>query len=224
MRVRVLAAVAALALGTAIGGGAAHAATYLLDTSGAFGTGSFGEVTVTGTSTDLHFDVQLFGSYQIIDTGSHFSFSGNLSGVASGFTLSLPSSEYYTTGSPPTSQPDFTLSTDTSSGISNPPFAGFDFALNCQSCGSGASGPFGSHLIFDILGTGLSVQPATSYGEEPIFFAADVTNADGGTGAVGGGPPGGGVPEPATWGLMLTGVFCIGAAMRQRRQRALTAA
>jgi hypothetical protein len=83
-------------------------------------------------------------------------------------------------------------------------------------------------LIFDITGTGLAVQAADSYGGETIYFAADVygpIGTDGATtGAIGGGPPGGGVPEPATWGLMITGAFCVGAAMRQRRHRALTAA
>jgi hypothetical protein len=33
-----------------------------------------------------------------------------------------------------------------------------------------------------------------------------------------------GVPEPATWGLMILGVLCMGAAMRQQRQRTLTMA
>jgi hypothetical protein len=32
------------------------------------------------------------------------------------------------------------------------------------------------------------------------------------------------IPEPTTWGLMLTGVFCIGAAMRMKRRRAFIAA
>jgi hypothetical protein len=224
MKVRILAAVAALALGTAISTGAAQAATYLLDTSDAFGAGSFGEVTVTGTSTDLHFDVQLFGAYQIVDTGSHFSFSGNLTGLASGFTLNLPSSEYYTTGHPATSQPDFTLTTGTAANA-NSPFSGFNFALNCNSCGNGASAPFGNHLIFDILGTGLSVQPASSYNNQPVFFASDVTDANGNTGAVGGGPfGGGGVPEPASWAMMIMGIFTVGGVMRQRRAQALTAA
>jgi hypothetical protein len=103
--------------------------------------------------------------------------------------------------------------------------------LNCQpvACGSGSSPPqFGDHLIFDILGTGLSVHAAAPYNLETIYFAADVygpvgTTGQFSTGAIGGGPPGGGVPEPATWGLMITGAFCVGAAMRQRR-RALTTA
>jgi hypothetical protein len=38
------------------------------------------------------------------------------------------------------------------------------------------------------------------------------------------GMPVGGVPEPATWGLMIMGVFAMGAALRQHRRRALTLA
>jgi hypothetical protein len=218
MKVRILAAVAALALGAAIGGGAAHAATYMLTTSDAFGSGDFGEVTVTGTSTDLHFDVQMFGSYQIIDTGSHFGFTGDVAGTIS--SLSLTPSEYYTTGHPATSQPDFTLTTG-SAANSNPPFSGFDFGLNCQSCGNGSNSPFGQHLVFDLIGTGLSVKQASTYNNTPIYFAADVTDADGNTGVVGGG---GAIPEPAAWGLMIMGVFGIGAVMRHKRRRALSAA
>jgi hypothetical protein len=220
MKVRILAAVAALALGTAIGG-AANATTYLLTTSdvAAFqGNGPYGQVTVTGTATDLHFDVQMFGSYQIIDTGSHFAFTGDVTGTIN--SLSLPSSEYHLAGSPPTSQPDFTL---TKGSISNSPFSGFDFGLNCTSCGPGSNNPFGQHLIFDLLGTGLSVQQASTHNNTPIFFAADVTDANGNTGTVGGGPLGG-IPEPATWGLMIAGFGAVGAAMRRNRAAALTVA
>ena len=216
MKVRVLAVVAALALGAAFSGGAAQAATYYLNTSDAFGSGNFGEVTVTGTSTDLHFDVQMFGSYQIVDTGSHFAFAGDVTGtIANSGGLVLPSSET------PGGTPDFTLSKG--SGISNAPFSGFDFALNCTSCGPGSSAPFGQHLIFDIIGTGLAIQQASTHNSQPIYFAADVTDGNGNTGAVGGGPTGA-VPEPASWALMIMGVACIGAAMRRQRRRALAAA
>jgi hypothetical protein len=61
-------------------GGAAHATTYLLDNGGtAFGTpGNYGTVTVTGTSTDLHFDVLLNSNFTFVDTGGHYAFTGNL--------------------------------------------------------------------------------------------------------------------------------------------------
>lgn len=209
MRVRILAAVAALALGTAVSSGAANAATYILDASNAFSAPPYGQVTVTGSSTDLHFDVLMYGTNQIVDTGGHFAFTGNLAG--SNLALALPVSE---TG-------DFSLTTG--SGLTNDPFSGFDFGLNCLSCGSGGSSPFGNHLTFDITGTGLSVLTADAFNGETIRFAVDMINGAGVTGVVGGGPLGG-VPEPATWGLMLTGVFCIGAVMRQRRRQALTIA
>jgi len=209
MNMRGMAAALVVALGT-IGAGAAHATTYLLNTSDKFGSGNFGQVTVTGSSTDLHFDVQMFGSYQIIDTGSHSAFTGNLAGTFTSANLVLPASE---TG-------DFSLSTGS---ISNPGFSGFNFGLNCLSCGSGSSNPFGNHLTFDITGTGLSVLAADDHNNEHIYFASDVTNADGVTGPVGGGPVTGGVPEPATWGLMIVGLMSIGAALRKQRKTLVVA-
>src|SRR4051795_2826854 len=141
MRVSTLLAttIGGLALATA---GAANATTYLLQYSGAFGSGSFGTVAVTGGPTDLHFVISL-PTDKIIDTGSHYAFSMNLGG--SGFALTgLATSK-------------FTLSTGTSS---NSPFTGFDLALNCLACGPGASSPWGSSLVFDITGSNLSVKAA----------------------------------------------------------------
>jgi hypothetical protein len=176
--------------------GAASADTYTLTQSDAFGSGNFGSVTVTGTSTDLHFVVNLNSPYQLIDSGAHFLFAGNLSG--SNFALVGPAGMTLSTGS-----------------ISNAPFQGFDFGINCNTaCGPGSSGPYGSSLIFDITGTGLGVLDASPFNGQDIKFAADVTNGSGVTGVVGG--PGGPVPEPATWALMITGIGLAGAMLRRR--------
>jgi hypothetical protein len=185
--------------------GAASADVYNLSFSDAFGTGNFGTVTVTGTSTDLHFVVALTSPYQLVDTGAHFLFSGNLSGT--GFTLS---------GAPA----GLTLSTGT---ISNAPFTGFDFGINCNAaCGTGGSSPLGSTLTFDILGTGLSVLAADPFNGHTINFAADIVG-NGTTGVVGGGlTPG--VPEPATWALMIAGIGIAGGMLRRRQTLALTRA
>lgn len=221
MKVRVLAAVAALALGTALSGGAAQAATYMLsDPGSAFGSASnFGTVTVTGTSSDLHFDVLLNSPYKFVTTGSHVTFAGNLGG--SNFSLGNVAGDNVTTS-------NFNFATG--SNISDSPFnSDFDFSLDCKTgsgapCGNNGGGghPFGAELIFDILGTGLSVQPANNPdGSKSIYFSADVVDGAGNTGVIG---ATGAIPEPATWGLMITGVFAIGAAMRMQRRQAVTAA
>jgi hypothetical protein len=184
--------------------GGANAATYLLQYSNAFGTGNFGTVDVTGSSTDLHFVVALNGD-KIIDTGSHYAVSMDLGG--SGFTL---------VGLSPS---QFTLSSGT---LSNAPFTGFNLALNCVACGPGGSAPWGHSLTFDITGTNLSVKTANAYNGHPINFAVDALGAGSSTGTVAGGLSAS-VPEPAAWALMIVGFGGIGAALRVRR-RAFAAA
>jgi hypothetical protein len=200
MKMRGMAAALALALGTIVAG-SANATVYLL-TSGHFGPGNYGQVTVTGDSTDLHFVLQLAPAYSTVDTGQHFSFSGNVGGTFTAAGIVLDPSQ---TG-------DFTVATGTN--ISNAPFNNdFDFDLSCTAgCGNGGSNPFNGNLTFDIIGSNLSVLPATT--DTSIFFAADVSGPNG-TGVVGGGPLG--VPEPMTWGLMIAGLGMVGAALRQRR-------
>lgn len=192
-------AASALVLGAA---GAANATQYLLQYSNAFGTGDFGTVDVTGTSTDLHFVINVSPN-QIVDTGQHYAVAMKLSG--SGFAL---------VGAPT----GFTLSTGS---ISSEPFGGFNIGLNCDSpaCGNGGSGPFpASPLTFNITGTGLSVLDADPFNGHPINFAVDILAPP--TGVVGGGlGGGGGVPEPATWGLMILGFGGVGSTLRSSRRR-----
>jgi hypothetical protein len=191
-------AAGALILGAA---GAANATQYLLQYSEAFGTGNFGTVDVTGTSTDLHFVIDVSPGF-IVDTGGHFAVAMNLSG--SGFALSgAPAGLSLSTGS-----------------ISNSPFGGFNIGVNCNApaCGNGGSGPYpASPLTFNITGTGLSVLAANSYQGHTINFAVDTLQPP--TGVVGGGlaPPG--VPEPATWGLMILGFGGVGSTLRASRRR-----
>jgi hypothetical protein len=192
-------ATSALVLGAA---GAANATQYILayTNEAQFGSGPFGTVDVTGTSTDLHFEINVAPG-MIVDTGAHFSVAMNLSG--SGFGYVGPA--------------NFTLQGPSS--ISNSPFNGFNLALACSSCGNGASNPYGSSLTFDITGTGLGVLAANDFNGHPINFAVDVVRGDGITAVVGGGL-GGAVPEPATWGLMILGFGGAGAALRSRRRKA----
>lgn len=195
-------AASVLVLGAA---GAANATTYLLQYSNAFGSGDFGTVDVTGTSTDLHFVIDVTPNF-VVDTGQHFAVSMNLSGT--GFAL---------VGAPA----GFTLSTGS---ISSSPFSGFNVGLNCDlpACGNGGGLPHpASPLTFDITGTGLGVLNADDFNGHPINFAVDIVSAgtSGATGVVGGGLGTPGVPEPATWGLMLLGFGGMGAMLRSNRRR-----
>jgi hypothetical protein len=51
------------------------------------------------------------------------------------------------------------------------------------------------------------------------YFASDVMKPNGATGAVGA-TLSNAVPEPATWAMMITGVFAIGSMLRRRRAAA----
>jgi hypothetical protein len=199
-----LAATAAtLALATA---SAASATQYLLQYSNSHPDTSFGTVDVTGTSTDLQFVVNLNMPFEIVDTGSHYAVSMNLSG--SGFSLVAPAGFSLSTGS-----------------ISNSPFGGFNVGVNCfePACGNGASDPYGSSFTFHITGTGLGVLAADNFEGHPINFAVDVVSGQN-TGTVGGGlGGGGGVPEPSAWALMILGFGGVGALMRDRRRTLATA-
>jgi hypothetical protein len=226
MKVRILAAVAALALGTAISGGSANATTYLLSNpGGSFGSVSdFGTVTVTQTANGLHFDALLLSPYVFVTTGQHVTFAGNLGGTITGLADGVAGDNV--------SNSNFTFASSAAGGISNSPFNNdFDFSVDCQTgsqsatCGNNGGGgthAFGKELIFDILGTNLKVLPSSNDGS--IYFSADVydtTQVTGNTGVIG---AGGGVPEPATWGLLIAGFGAIGASMRMQRRQAATLA
>ncbi len=220
MKVRILAAVAALALGTAISGGAAQAATFYLTVDGcsakciASPGGNVGYVTVTQ-------DASLTGvlDFSVTLTSGVFNSNGNQNHHALAFDLnsgglSLSGLQFVNPVS------GFALNT---SGGNEPPFGSFTDVVDYTGNASQGSAP--STLSFQLKDTlnnlSLSMLGAQSDG---TVLAADVfaNNTTGNVGALAGGAPG--VPEPATWGLMIMGVACVGAAMRMQRRRAFTAA
>jgi hypothetical protein len=239
MKVRVLAAVAALALGTAISGGAAQAATYYLTVDGCSSAcvstpgGNVGSVTVTQDATltgVLDFSVTLNTPGVVFNSagnsGQHNALAFDLNGGA----LSLAGLQFVSATAPT----DFSLNT---AGGSDSPFGSFTDLVDYT--GSAKQGSAPSTLSFQLQDTAqnltlamLGFNPYTPQGSktaEDIAFAADVAVNVGdkkyNTGNVGAlDQPTGGVPEPATWGLMITGVFAIGAAMRMQRRRGLTLA
>jgi hypothetical protein len=237
VKVRTLAAVAALALGTAIGGGAAHADTYLLtvdgcSTPGCLGSNTeLGTVTVTGSGGILDFTVALDNGalFNNNNNGQHHAFVFDLNPGSANLT-GLHYSNFTTVNSS-----NQTVSTNAFSGASPAPFSDSPFGSNWTNAidynkgSNGNSSTNASNFSFQLSDTYGNLTLAMLgigdvYDGKNIKFAADVY-ANGTTGNVGADPPvGGGVPEPATWGLMIAGVFCAGAALRQQRRQAYTAA
>jgi hypothetical protein len=246
VKVRTLAAVAALALGTAISGGAAHAATYMLTVDGCSTPGCLGSNTEVGTVTvnqnggALDFNVTL-------DNGVLFNNEHNANSQHHAFVFDLAPGLADLSG---LSYTNFTtlnssnqvVSTTAFSGATASPFSESPFGSNWTNAINYDSGVTGNHLTnasnfsFELTDTHANLLLSMlHFGDvylgQQIMVAADVYNPNvynpangtyGNTGNVGG--LAGGVPEPATWGLMITGVFCVGAAMRQQRRQALTVA
>jgi hypothetical protein len=226
MKVHTLAAVAALALGTVMSGGAAQAAdviyTLNVDGCGCFdGQANAGTVTVTQDGASLDFLVSLTGNIYVNNNGnanSHFALAFNLPGVpvsdlsltafSTGISLAPPPGPY-------NEPPPGSLNWDDA--INYTPPAGVNgngTGGNPQSFSFTLTDSAGSLLLSDLTSPGVS-------GGHDVYVGADVWNSvTGKTGNVFATGPNVGVPEPATWGLMITGVFFVGAAMRQRRHRA----
>lgn len=237
---------AALALGITT---QAHATTYLLDMSHAFGdishpsaTDNYGTVTVTqAASNELEFVVALAKGYNFIDTGAHETFSFALSGDPSLSLSGVPLAK------PSNGETGFSL-LSSNNNVANPPFGEFDYALACSNlCDTSKGGYTGntanssgdSTLTFYVTATkpGVSLTTAMvdfatkTYDNAQIAFAADVIARNGAncapgcdcstgnTGTVGGGDVEG-VPEPASWAMMIVGLFAGGGALRRRRARA----
>jgi hypothetical protein len=200
-----------------------QAATYLLNESTAFGAGAFGTVDVTqdGANT-LKYVITLADGYNFTDTGSHYAFSFALQGAP---TLTFT----------PPAPTGFSL-TRSPNGISNSPFGAFDYGVGCSSvCAPSNPGYTGgttpSSMTFEVAATGLTasmIDFATGlYDGNQVRFAADIiktkncsTNC---TGVVGGyeEQTTGAVPEPASWAMMIMGVFAAGGALRLRRKNAV---
>ena len=132
MKVRTLAAVAALALSTAVFGSAANATVYFLDVRALWAWQLRGRSPSPATTPPICIlSCSWPRAIRPSTPGSHFSFAGNVGGT---FTPHLE----------PASSQTERLHAATGSRFSNPPFNGdFDFTLSCTStgCGNGGSDP-----------------------------------------------------------------------------------
>jgi hypothetical protein len=236
MKVRILAAVAALALGTAMSAGAAHANTYYLTVDGCSNpptclgsNNELGKVTVTQNGNALDFSVVLDNGalFNNNNNGQHhaFVFDLNPGGVNLG-TLNYTNFQTVIGTNPPTATTAFSAASG-SAPYSDSPFGGaWTNAIDYNKGTNGNSSTNASNFSFQLTNqfNDLSLSMLTFgdiYNGSHIYVAADVF-ANGTTGNVG--STGGAVPEPASWALMIMGVGAIGAAMRQRRAQALTVA
>lgn len=188
----------------------ANANTYTLNlTAGQNGPAPYGSVDVILSAPNtLQYTVTLNNGMGFVDTGSHNAFSFALVG-APALTYVGPAG--------------FTLST-ASNGISNSPFGGFDYGLNCSVCVQANNG-YHQPLIFTVSAAGLSLASidfADDYNGNKIRFAADTIN-QGVTAAVGGSILTS-VPETATWGMMMLGLGMVGLGLRIRRRTVTLAA
>ncbi len=194
-----------------------------------------GTVTVTegglngnGHYTYLDVAVQINSGFRLIDVGSHELFSYNLT-QPSAVTISFVDPSKFATfsGTPST----------------NPPFGpSFSNAVTCNtanySCQANTGGSPGNQLLFRITDKaggpdGIEVGPpahaATALVNQLIstadgwWFATDLANANGNTGAVGARDfvVFTAVPEPQTYAMMLAGLGLMGfVAHRRRKQQA----
>ena len=211
---RVAGAIAALAVSMALAA-PASATVWLLNMTDAQSglTSPYGQVEVTEGVNALNFTVTLFDGLKFTDTGQgHSAFTFSLAGApVVGFSGPAGFSFFRS--------PDM---------VQNSPFAYFDYAVTCSDTCRPSDGGLAGPLSFTITGTGLtlaSLATATgTFAGQTVLFAADTISQTGVTGAIGGGPLAGGVPEPATWAMMILGFAMVGTGLRLRRRSEATPA
>jgi hypothetical protein len=212
------AALAALTIGMAAAG-ASQATIYTLTLDGcssSCGAGPFGTVTVTDNPTDvgsLDVVVQLAAGIQFNGAGA------SKTHTALAFDL---------VGNPAVTIQNIsdTANFAGAGAIANAsPFGAFGYTLDWKGPNGNPTGV--TSLSFEIKTSGAPLTlGSTDYNGTPLFFTADVLgNGNTGNVAATGVPTtGGGVPEPATWAMMLMGFGGLGAMLRNRRRQAVVTA
>ena len=178
-----------------------------------------------GNYTYLDVSVQLASGFRFIDVGAHYLFSYNLN-LPSAVSISFVDPTRYQAAS---GLPDH-----------NPPFGPtFSNAVTCSSnytCKANPGGSPGNQLLFRITDNaggpdGIEIGDPVNVPSNVInqlisttdgwWFAADVANLAGNTGAIGARDfvLFTAVPEPETYAMMLTGLGLLGFAARRRRKQ-----
>ena len=192
---------------------AAQTASYSLNSTGVseFGTGPYGSVTLTQSFSDVQVNVVLRNDLNFLSTGnqnSHSIFTFNVSGATAGDVTDI----------------SFANGLNGSFGVASPagnsPFGNFTYGIFCtSSCTSGGSGGgYVDPLNFTVHNATISEFNHLSSGGTNAYFAADVLNLSGNTGAIGATVAA--VPEPETYAMLLSGLGLIGFVARRRQQPA----
>ncbi len=206
MKKQLLSAAFTLALAT-LAPQAKAASIYTLTDSDAFGTGTFGTVTLLqqGANT-VQVTVALNGPYVF----------ASANGEALLFNLTQWPGQSVTIS-------NYTSGFSFGAGGTAAPFGSFDLYASCgtqQQCVAGAH----NSLQFTVSTTGLteasfaekSVLPP---GSQTAYFASDILNTQtGSTGSVGAIAPPSTVPEPLSMGFMGAGLLVIGVTARRRNK------
>jgi hypothetical protein len=194
-----------VAAGIALGAsGGALANTYNLDidhcTGGCSnGTLPFGTVQVTQNGANLDFLVTLNSTYVFQKSTGFDAFAFGFDNVAGAITNV---SAGFSAGPSPTDQDGFGT-----------------FQLGISAAATGGQSLSFTVLSETIAHLAFSTNPP---GDTSVLFAADISSLVGTqtiTGNVGGSTLVPGVPEPATWGMMLLGFVGLGFAFRQSRRK-----
>ncbi len=189
-------------------GAAAQSTSYSLNATAVseFGAGSFGSVTLTQNASDVLVSVSLRSDLNFVDTGSHSIFSFNLGGTSStsditGITFANGLNNVF----------------GVATGTPNSPFSTFTYEINCVgTCTNGGSGGgYVDPLNFRVHNASISEFGQLSTGSgTAAYFAADVVNLHGNTGAIGATVAA--VPEPETYAMLLAGLGLMGAVVKRR--------
>jgi hypothetical protein len=209
---------AALSAGTA---SLAHAEVFMLtlsDPTAGLAAGPFGEVDVTGEGgTALNFVVSLYGTndFHWTNDSNHHALAFSLVGDPS-LTISGLAAPFSANG------------VEAAGANSATPFGQFDYVINFPKATGRHAPPMPLIQTFSFTATGASnlFLKSTAGGYGDVFFATDIRDGAGATGNVGAlrtpvtiGNNVPGVPEPATWTMLIMGFGAMGSVLRRSRRQ-----
>jgi hypothetical protein len=181
--------------------------------TGGCGTAPFGTVSAFQDGADT---VKLTAS---LDSGNRF--------VSTGFPATFG---FNIIGNPAITLSNVTegwsLVSTTAGNLKFSAFGNFDYALKCDPCGNGNSGPFAGAISLDVTAAGLT--PASFQelsrippGSMQAFFVADILGSTGNSGVVGANAVTSNAPEPDSFVLCGFGALMVifGALRGQQRAR-----
>jgi hypothetical protein len=230
----IAAAATATAIALLAGAPASAAVTYNFTAfNGAAFTPPLGTVTVSGQGSNvLDFDVSLNSNvfFQLTNGSPHDDFWFDLTGLVGGnsvaYNITSPDGPLAGGGDYPTGGL-FTGAAYSANHYGQGFLSGANYAVQDRDT-SGGNDYYTGHLTFTVTaGAGSHLDLAPIDGGN-IFAGADLRECVGGAnGVCVTGPVGamlaGGVPEPATWAMMIIGFGGVGAVLRQRRKALVVA-